>query len=87
MVYVAMSLATFIAFWLDKRAAIRGRGQWRIPESTLHLLELLGGFPGALAGQRFLRHKSYKLSYRVTLWSIALLHVAGWLTIGWFTWR
>jgi uncharacterized membrane protein YsdA (DUF1294 family) len=72
-----MSVATFIAFAIDKRAAKRGR--WRIPEATLHLLELLGGFPGAIAAQQLLRHKSYKLSYRLVLGVIALLHIAAWI--------
>jgi uncharacterized membrane protein YsdA (DUF1294 family) len=46
-----------------------------VPESTLHLMELLGGWPGALAGQRVFRHKSRKRSYRITLWLIVVLHV------------
>ena len=54
------------------------RAERRVPERTLHLLELLGGWPGALAGQRWLRHKSEKLSYRIVLGTIAVLHLAGW---------
>jgi uncharacterized membrane protein YsdA (DUF1294 family) len=74
--YAAMSLATFVAFAWDKSCARRGRR--RVPENTLHLLELLCGWPGALAGQRWLRHKSAKLSYRIVLWAIVAVHVAGW---------
>ncbi|MBK7642700.1 MAG: DUF1294 domain-containing protein [Planctomycetes bacterium] len=74
--YAWMSLATFLAFAWDKRCARLGKR--RVPERTLHLLELFGGWPGALAGQSFLRHKSVKLSYRVVLWVIVVLHVAGW---------
>ena len=75
-IYAGMSLVTFLAFAWDKRQARRaGR---RIPERTLHTLELLGGWPGAMAGQRWLRHKSEKLSYRVVLWLITALHLAGW---------
>ena len=77
--YVVMSVFTFVAFAWDNRSAARGR--WRTPEATLHLLELLGGFPGALVAQRILRHKSYKLSYRLVLWLIVALHMAAWL--GW----
>jgi uncharacterized membrane protein YsdA (DUF1294 family) len=75
-VYAGMSLVTFVAFAWDKSRA--KRAQRRVPERTLHLLELLGGWPGALAGQRWLRHKSEKLSYRIVLWVIVLLHLAGW---------
>lgn len=74
--YAGMSLATFLAFAWDKRSARRGRA--RLPERSLHLLELLGGWPGALAGQRWLRHKSEKLSYRLVLWAVVGLHLAGW---------
>ncbi len=64
--YLVISFITYIAFAVDKRAA--RRGNWRTPEQTLHLLSLLGGWPGALLGQHYLRHKSQKLSFRVVLW-------------------
>lgn len=70
-VYVAMSFATFIVYALDKRAA--RLGQWRVKESTLHVLALLCGWPGALLAQHLLRHKSAKPSFRRVFWlSVAL---------------
>jgi len=75
--YAGMSVVTFAFFAFDKQRATRGGG--RVPESTLHLLELLGGWPGALAGQSLLRHKSAKLSYRLVLWAIVALHAACWI--------
>lgn len=70
--FVLISVVTFLVYRHDKtRAQTRG---WRIPESTLHLLELFGGWPGALLAQRFLRHKTSKTSYRVTFWTIVALH-------------
>lgn len=45
-VLLTMSLLTVAAYAWDKRQAVRG--EWRIPESRLHLLELCGGWPGAL---------------------------------------
>ena len=42
-VYGLISPITFIAYALDKRAASLGR--LRTPEATLHVLELLGGWP------------------------------------------
>lgn len=77
--YLLMSLVTFIAFAWDKRAARLNR--WRTRESTLHVLELLGGFPGAFLAQRLLRHKSYKPRYRAILWAIAALHGVGWAIV------
>lgn len=74
--YAAMSAATFIAYGVDKRRAAGGR--WRIRERTLHLMELLGGWPGALAGRAVFRHKGRKRSYRVVLALIVLAHAAAW---------
>lgn len=61
-----LNLATFFAYWLDKDAARQRR--WRTSEQTLHLLALLGGWPGAWLGQQLLRHKSMKASFRRTYW-------------------
>lgn len=80
--YALMSAVTFLAFWRDKRAAAQNR--WRTPEATLHLLELLGGWPGALLALRILRHKSSKRSYRLTLWLIIGLHAGAWIAWWWF---
>lgn len=60
--YLALSLVTFVLYTLDKSAAQRGR--WRTSESTLQLLGLAGGWPGALIAQKLLRHKSKKASFR-----------------------
>jgi len=61
MIYAAASLATFVAFAIDKRLAVNGRR--RIRESTLHMLEALGGWPGALIAMRVVRHKTRDASY------------------------
>lgn len=48
-VVVALSLVAFVFYGFDKpRARKDGR---RVPETTLHLLALFGGWPGALLGQ------------------------------------
>ena len=44
------------------------------PEGVLHLLELCGGWPGAYLGQRWFRHKSSKLSFRVSFRLIVALY-------------
>ena len=59
--YLAWSLITFFFFARDKRAARLHR--MRQPEARLHLLELLGGFPGAFLAIVLLRHKSKKPSF------------------------
>jgi uncharacterized membrane protein YsdA (DUF1294 family) len=48
-----MSVIAIIMYAKDKNAAEWGR--WRTPEITLHLLSLLGGWPGAGIAQSYLR--------------------------------
>jgi uncharacterized membrane protein YsdA (DUF1294 family) len=68
----AVSSAAFLGQWLDKRKA--GSGEGRTPENTLHLFELLGGWPGAFLAQRIFRHKTAKLSYQIVFWLIVLAY-------------
>ncbi len=65
---------SFLLMWWDKRAAQRGAR--RVPEVTLHTLELLGGWPGSLAAQRLFRHKTAKVKYRVFFALATVAHVA-----------
>ncbi|MHC4990067.1 MAG: DUF1294 domain-containing protein [Planctomycetota bacterium] len=81
-VYVVMSVVTLVVFGWDKRAAIKDRR--RVPEARLHLLELLGGFPGSLAAQQLFRHKRRKRSFVAMTWLISIAHAAAW--IGWSFW-
>ena len=74
LLYLAVSLLTFIIYALDKSAA--RKDTWRTQESTLHLLALLGGWPGALIAQQKLRHKSSKPSFRLICWLTILLNCA-----------
>lgn len=82
-VYAVISSLSFVAYAIDKAAAKGHR--WRIPESTLHVIGLLGGWPGALLAQAFLRHKSVKREFRLVFWvTVALnLLVLGWLLSRW----
>ena len=59
--YVLVSIVTFVVYGFDKRRAVHG--ERREPERTLHGLEVVGGWPGALMGQMVFRHKPRKLSY------------------------
>lgn len=70
--YIGASLLTFIMYAVDKSAA--RNGAWRTQESTLHVLSLAGGWPGALVAQQKLRHKSKKQSCRSVFWLTVLLN-------------
>ncbi|KRB78163.1 DNA-binding protein [Nocardioides sp. Root190] len=77
--YGVLSVVTFATYGADKSAAVNGR--WRTSESTLHLLALVGGWPGALAGQKVFRHKTRKQPFRTIFW---LTVVANCAVLGWF---
>lgn len=72
--YFAASVITFAVYAWDKSAARNGR--WRTRESTLHLLALVGGWPGALLARQLLRHKSSKQSFGRLLYGAVLLNGA-----------
>lgn len=81
--YLGMSLVAFVAYGLDKRAARAGRR--RMPESTLHLMAFFGGWPGAMAAQHWLRHKSVKAAFLAVFWTTVLLNLgalAAWISQG-----
>lgn len=81
--YPVMSFITFALYADDKSRA--KKGQWRVPENTLHLCELMGGWIGGFVAQQILRHKSSKVSYQVVFWVIAVLHIGFWLQLLWRT--
>lgn len=70
---LAISAVCAGAYWVDKRRARRDRP--RIPERRLHLLEFVGGWPGAVLARRAFRHKTKKPAYRLRFWLIVLLHL------------
>jgi uncharacterized membrane protein YsdA (DUF1294 family) len=67
---VVLSAFTCWVYAHDKRQA--QAGEWRVSEAQLHLLELLGGWPGAWLAQRRFRHKCAKAGYQVVFWLIVL---------------
>jgi uncharacterized membrane protein YsdA (DUF1294 family)/cold shock CspA family protein len=73
-IYLLGSVATYAAYALDKSAAQKGR--WRTSENTLHLLALVGGWPGALVAQNKMRHKTRKQPFRAVFWITVVLNCA-----------
>lgn len=80
--YTVTSLVTFIVYAQDKSAAVSGRR--RTPEVRLHVLSLMGGWPGALCAQQYLRHKSSKARFRAVygLTVVMNLVLLGWVVTG-----
>ena len=71
--YGALSMALFIVYGMDKWAAKRGRA--RVAETSLHLIALMGGWPGALLGQQVFRHKTAKPAFLRWTWAMVALNL------------
>jgi len=69
---VTLPSITYGVYAWDKHRA-RKKGQ-REPEALLHLLEFLGGWPGAFVAQRHIRHKCSKATYQLVFWLIVASH-------------
>lgn len=65
--YAALSIVAFAMYGMDKSAARNNR--WRTPESNLHIVALLGGWPGALLAQDVFHHKSKKTEFQSVFWT------------------
>jgi uncharacterized membrane protein YsdA (DUF1294 family)/cold shock CspA family protein len=70
--YYGASIITYGCYSRDKTAA-QNAGR-RTPESALHLMSLVGGWPGALIAQMLLRHKTRKLSFLVGYWLTVIVN-------------
>ena len=58
---------------IDKKKA--EKGSWRIKESTLLIIALLGGSIGSIAGMYTFRHKSQKPRFYVGIPVIIILQI------------
>jgi uncharacterized membrane protein YsdA (DUF1294 family)/cold shock CspA family protein len=72
-----LSLVTFMVYAFDKSAAMNRR--WRTSETTMQMLALLGGWPGALVAQQLFHHKSRKLAFQATFRFFVLINVTAYL--------
>ena len=72
-VYLVASVVCFVVYAVDKSAAKAQRQ--RVSESTLLLLGVVGGWPGAIVAQQTLRHKTQKASFRRAFWGTVVINV------------
>lgn len=76
---VAINVVTFFIYGIDKWKAKRSK--WRITETSLLLLALLGGSIGAWLGMKAWHHKTLhkKFKYGIPLIFIIQLAVVMWI--------
>jgi len=70
---LVINLIAFLAMYIDKKRAKWGK--WRIKESTLFLLALLGGSIGGIAGMYTFRHKTKKPGFIIGFPAILIIEI------------
>lgn len=68
-----INLLTFLIMWWDKHEA--RLGDWRVSESFLFLLVLLGGGIGGIAGMYTFRHKTKKWYFKYGFLAILIIEI------------
>ena len=71
---LAINIATFFLYGIDKYKAKKGR--WRISEATLLLMAVVGGSIGAWTGMRLWHHKTMHKKFKYGIPIIIILQVA-----------
>lgn len=71
--FLSVNLLTLLIYGVDKLAACKS---WRrIPEATLLLFGVVGGWPGAIVGQQLFRHKTHKQPFRTYFYISVVVNV------------
>ena len=70
---IIINLAAFLAMFIDKKKAENNK--WRIQESTLLVLALLGGSIGEFIGMYVFRHKTKKPKFVIGIPVIIILQI------------
>lgn len=80
---LSVNLLTWLVYGADKYAA---RKSWqRVPEKTLLLLGLVGGWVGGIVAQQVFRHKTQKQPFRSWFMLSVVVNVAVLVGVGY--WR
>ena len=70
---VIINILIFIVYGIDKLKAKKGK--WRIPESTLLLLAIIGGSIGAWFGMKVWHHKTKHKKFKYGIPLIIILQL------------
>ena len=71
---LAVNIATFFLYGIDKYKARKGR--WRISEATLLMMAVIGGSIGAWVGMRIWHHKTMHKKFKYGIPIIIIMQVA-----------
>ena len=59
---IGVNVITFVVYGIDKLKAKKGK--WRLPETTLFLLAIIGGSVGAWCGVKVWHHKTMHAKFK-----------------------
>lgn len=77
-----ISVLTISLYSLDKHASLKQ--SQRVPEASLHIAALLGGWPGALIARPLLRHKTRKSRFIIFFWMSIVVNFFCLYVITWY---
>lgn len=72
--FLAVNLITFVVYGIDKRRAMQNK--WRISESTLIWLAVIGGSIGAMIGTKLWHHKTRHRKFKYGIPAIIVAQIA-----------
>ena len=73
--FIIINFFAFMLYGADKRKAKKNK--WRVPESTLLFVALIGGGIGAYAGMKVWHHKTQKIKFRLLVPLFIIIWLAG----------
>ena len=71
---LAVNITSFFLYGIDKYKAKKGK--WRISETTLLLMAVIGGSIGAWVGMRIWHHKTMHKKFKYRIPAILLIQIA-----------
>ena len=83
LLYIGLvNVFAFILYGIDKLKAKKSK--WRVPESTLIGIAIIGGSIGAWSGMKVWHHKTLHKSFRIGIPAILILQIV--LPVGLWLW-
>ncbi|ESN13459.1 inner membrane protein [Enterobacter sp. MGH 24] len=72
--FLLINVLTVVLYGADKMAA--RKGMRRVPEATLLVFGVTGGWPGAIVGQQLFRHKTQKQPFKTYFFLSIVVSIA-----------
>ena len=72
--FLIVNLIGFLSMYIDKRRA--RKHLWRIPETTLFIIAIIGGSIGSIVGMHLFRHKTRHWYFVYGMPAILIIQIA-----------